>query len=300
MRITIGVPFFNAAEYLMDCLRSIFAQSEQDWELLLVDDGSTDQSLEIAHSIDDPRVRVISDGCNRGLPTRLNQIAELARGALLARQDADDLMHPARLSEQATFLNEHRHFDAVGCSWIAINDRSEIVGRSRNRSLDLRPESILRHVPLSHCTVLGRREWFRKIPYDNTLRRAQDRDFWIRAILSEQSQVAFVDEARYFYRIPTMIPLTKTLAGYRNDRVIFRKFGRRHLGPWRTALRTCESYTKTGVWRLASRLRIDAVLANARSARIEPQDRQFGQHALEQILAQTVPIAPDCVESRAA
>jgi glycosyltransferase involved in cell wall biosynthesis len=72
--MTIGIPFYNAEAYLGDAIRSIFAQTYHDWELILVDDGSTDRSLEIARAVRDPRVRVISDGQNRRLPYRLNQI----------------------------------------------------------------------------------------------------------------------------------------------------------------------------------------------------------------------------------
>src|SRR4030066_138114 len=95
--VTVGIPFFNNQDTLPDAIRSIFAQSFQDWELLLLDDGSTDGSLQIAQSIDDPRVRVISDGCNRKLPARLNQIIDLARGQYIARMDADDLCGITRL-----------------------------------------------------------------------------------------------------------------------------------------------------------------------------------------------------------
>src|SRR5438309_10301144 len=89
--VSIGIPFLNARRFLADAVRSVFAQTCDDWELLLVDDGSTDGSLDVVRSIDDPRVRVISDGTNRGLCARLNQIASLARGKYLARMDADDL-----------------------------------------------------------------------------------------------------------------------------------------------------------------------------------------------------------------
>ena len=62
MQVTIGLPFFNAATDLPNAIRSVFAQTHQDWELILIADGSTDRSVEIANSISDSRVRVISDG----------------------------------------------------------------------------------------------------------------------------------------------------------------------------------------------------------------------------------------------
>src|SRR5699024_12652561 len=77
--ISIGLPFYNAEEFLLDSIKSIFAQTYQNWELILIDDGSTDNSLSIAQSIDDPRVRLYSDGKNKKLAARLNEIAKLAR-----------------------------------------------------------------------------------------------------------------------------------------------------------------------------------------------------------------------------
>ena len=102
--LTIGIPFFNAEATLLDAVRSVFAQTHQDWELLLVDDGSTDRSLELARSIDDPRVRVYSDGRNKRLAARLNEISRLARFDHVARMDADDVCLPERLARRPDSL----------------------------------------------------------------------------------------------------------------------------------------------------------------------------------------------------
>ena len=107
MPITIGIPFYNAETYLADAIRSIFAQTYQDWELILIDDGSTDRSVEIARAVKDPRVRVISDGQNNRLPYRLNQITALARFDLVGRMDADDLISPAKFEKQKSILDAH-------------------------------------------------------------------------------------------------------------------------------------------------------------------------------------------------
>ncbi len=289
MRITIGVPFYNVGELLLDCVKSILAQTEQQWELLLVDDGSTDNSLKIARSIDHPRIRVISDGCNRGLSVRLNQIATLARGEFIARQDADDLMHPDRLKEQINYLENHPQIDAVGCPWFAIDGAANIVGRSAGQSLDLRSASVLKRVPLSHGTVLGRRAWFQRIPYASHLRRSQDRDFWIRAVLLENSQVAMLDEPRYFYRIPASVTLAKTLEGYRNNRRLFLKYGPAQFGRWRTAAYVGESYAKTALWKLAAPTRASNWLSSARSAGLDAPEKLRAQQLVEHILKQSVP-----------
>src|SRR5688572_8039312 len=105
--VTVGIPFLNGKRTLVDAVRSVFAQTFTDWELILMDDGSTDGSADLVRGIDDPRVRLVSDGVNRGLCDRLNQIASLAQGRYLARMDADDLMHAQRLERQVAYLNRH-------------------------------------------------------------------------------------------------------------------------------------------------------------------------------------------------
>ena len=111
--VTIGIPFLNARRYLEDAVRSVFAQTHGDWELLLIDDGSTDGSIAVVRHLDDPRVRVLGDGSNRGLCARLNQIASLAQGTYLARMDADDLMHPERIERQLKFLRANPNVDLI-------------------------------------------------------------------------------------------------------------------------------------------------------------------------------------------
>ena len=104
--VTIAIPFYNPGPAFEDAIKSVFAQTYTNWELLLVNDGSTDDSLEKALAIKDSRVQVINDGKNLGLGARLNQIAQLASGEYLARMDADDIMHPERI-ENKLFLENN-------------------------------------------------------------------------------------------------------------------------------------------------------------------------------------------------
>jgi glycosyltransferase involved in cell wall biosynthesis len=94
MLVTVGIPFYNEERYLADAIRSILAQSFSDFELVLVDDGSTDASRAIAQGFRDDRIRVLGDSRRRLLPARLNEIVANAKGALVARMDADDVSHP--------------------------------------------------------------------------------------------------------------------------------------------------------------------------------------------------------------
>src|SRR5262245_45190822 len=98
--VTIAIPCFNAASTLPMAISSVFAQSYESWRLVIVDDGSTDQTVALAQSVVDPRVSVIADGQHLGLSRRLNQIAEACQSPFLARMDADDAMHPERMEKQ--------------------------------------------------------------------------------------------------------------------------------------------------------------------------------------------------------
>jgi glycosyltransferase involved in cell wall biosynthesis len=198
-RVTVGIPFVNDDRTLETAIRSVFAQDLRDWELVLVDDGSTDRSLEIARSIRDPRVRVVSDGENRGLPYRLNQINRLARAPYIARMDADDVMHPARLQVQAAYLDRHPAVDVVDSACFTIDTRNRILGLGNTTALDFAPLSVLRKSLLLHPACMGRREWFLQNRYDETLLRAQDWDLWFRTW--EHSEFARITSPLLFYRI---------------------------------------------------------------------------------------------------
>ena len=128
MSISIAIPFFNAEKYLPDAIRSVFCQTFENWELILVDDGSTDRSLEIALSVKDPRVTVISDGQNKKLAARLNQIVNISKYSLLARMDADDMMHPGRLTIQHKILLENPEVDLTGSGLYSINNDCDLIG----------------------------------------------------------------------------------------------------------------------------------------------------------------------------
>ena len=100
MKISVGIAFYNAELFLENAISSVLNQSFKDFELILMNDGSTDCSLEIAQKFTDPRIKLFSDGKNLGLAQRLNMLVELARGDYFARMDADDIMHHQIFTKQ--------------------------------------------------------------------------------------------------------------------------------------------------------------------------------------------------------
>jgi hypothetical protein len=141
-RVTVVMPVYNAARYLDESIGSLQAQTFADWELLAIDDGSTDDSAAVLESFAarDTRVRVLANGHNRGLSSTRNRGLEEAGGEYLAWLDADDIAAPRRLEKQVRFLDRHRDFGMVG-SWVEEID-AESRPNGRRWILNAPPECV--------------------------------------------------------------------------------------------------------------------------------------------------------------
>ena len=179
--VTIGIPFFNAQQYLAFAIHSVISQSYTNWELILVDDGSTDQSLFIAKRFSDPRIRLLSDGRQLGLSARLNQIAFLANGLYIARMDADDIMFKDRISKQVSYLQEHSEVDVLGTGYCLISTHNSVLQLSTTSEQPDTGNAIFSGEFIAHPTVMARKEWFLKNPYSDLYPRAEDRVLWIQS-----------------------------------------------------------------------------------------------------------------------
>jgi glycosyltransferase involved in cell wall biosynthesis len=229
MPISIGIPFYNCERFLPDAIRSVFAQTYQDWELILVDDGSTDRSLEIAKSVDDPRVRVISDGENRHLSARLNQIASEAKYDLIARMDADDIMFPKRLETQLNYFVD-QEIQMVSSGICTITDNNQIKSlRNCKGKYDITPKGFLQYRHrLMHPVIMARKQWFIEHPYDEQKPRCDDFELFLRCTIDKSltnSVVRIVDEPLLFYREGSSQSLKKILADYDVAKYTFNKLG---------------------------------------------------------------------------
>jgi glycosyltransferase involved in cell wall biosynthesis len=181
--LTIAMPVHNGESTVERAIRSLALQSFQDWELLLLDDGSTDQTYEICRSFSDKRVRVLHEKQKRGLAARLNQAIDLAKGEYFARADADDVSFSERLKLQINFLVDHPDIDLTGGQMLLVDNAQLPIGI---QSCPLNHEDIVRRpwnvVPMWHPTWCGRSSWFKKYRYDASLLRSQDQDLLLRAL----------------------------------------------------------------------------------------------------------------------
>lgn len=114
--VSVLMPVYNSESFLASSLQSILAQDYPNLEVIIVDDGCTDQSMDIAQSFLDPRIVIIKNPENIGLAASLNRAITVSTGEFLARMDADDIAHPSRISRQVSFLLDHPHVDVLGTS----------------------------------------------------------------------------------------------------------------------------------------------------------------------------------------
>ena len=124
-KISVILPVYNGQHYLTEAIDSVLIQSSSDFELIIIDDGSTDDSAAIIKKLDDPRIRFFQQA-NKGLSATLNRAIPLAKGEYIARQDADDVSFPLRFQKQIAYLDSHLDVGMVGTAaeiWIG-NKRS--------------------------------------------------------------------------------------------------------------------------------------------------------------------------------
>ncbi len=212
--VSVMMPVRNAAATLAAAVGSIRWQTFEDWELLLMDDGSTDAAVDTVSDLGDPRIRVLSDGSWRGLGVRLNQAIAEGRGRYLARMDADDIAFPERLARQLAFMESHPDVDLVGARAIVFRGDGEPIGllpfRERHQEICARPWNSF---PLPHPTWFGRAEWFRRFRYRlPEVLRAEDQDLLLRA--HRDSRYACLPEVLLGYRQGSY-SLAKTLLARR-------------------------------------------------------------------------------------
>ena len=201
--ISVVMSVFNASEYLSIAIESILAQSFDDFEFIIVDDGSSDTSLSILHEYEsyDSRVHVISQK-NTGLTKALNEGISQSRGEYIARMDADDIAISSRLALQVDYLKMHPECVAVGCNILLTDPDGDILAEE---SMPHTHEQIIAKLrcgigSLPHPTAFIRRDTLCSVGgYRESYIYAQDLDLWLR--LAEVGQLANLPQALLQYRL---------------------------------------------------------------------------------------------------
>lgn len=199
--VTVAMPVYNAGKYLRLAVLSIVKQTFTDWELLIIDDGSTDDALQGVADIDYARIRILRDGANKGLAARLNEAIDLARGRYFARMDQDDVSYPERFARQIEALQNEPRLDLVAVRAITIDENNEAMGMFPHAlshdEICARP---WRGFHFPHPTWMGKIEWFRKHRYTVPGPYfCEDQELLLRSYCD--TRLGTLDEILFAYRI---------------------------------------------------------------------------------------------------
>lgn len=197
-KVTVLMPVYNAEFYIKESIDSILKQTFEDFEFLIFNDGSTDNSADIVRSYNDKRIKFFDNKQNKGYVYHLNYGIQIAKGEYISRMDADDISHPMRLKKQVEFMDRNPKIGVCG-TWFIIIDSNHIVKPATdNTRIRL---SLLKDSAIGHPTVILRTNLLKKygLQYDASFVPAEDYLFWVN--LSQYCELANLPEVLLQYRV---------------------------------------------------------------------------------------------------
>lgn len=195
------MPVYNAGDYLRLAVLSIVQQTYTQWELLLIDDGSTDNAFETIKDVHDSRIKISRDGKNKGLAARLNECIDLANGQYIARMDQDDISYPDRFLHQVTAMQKNASIDLLATRSITIDENNQVTGlfplAVSHQKICVRP---WQGFYFPHPTWMGKTEWFRRYRYAEPAPYfCEDQELLLRSF--SNSRFETLNEVLFAYRI---------------------------------------------------------------------------------------------------
>ncbi len=176
--ISVILPVYNCEDYIYESVQSILEQTFGDFELLIINDGSTDKSKQIILSLDDKRIRYLENRTNQGLIKTLNKGLHFSEGEFIARMDADDLCVNTRFQMQLEYFRQERNVDILGTNQYIIGTNERILHQSDNEENKVR---LLLQPAVAHSSVMIKKRALirNKLYYDKAALYAEDYKLWI-------------------------------------------------------------------------------------------------------------------------
>lgn len=260
--VSVGIPVYNAAKYVERAIRSVLEQSYSNIELIITNDGSTDDSMELVRKIQDSRIRLFDDGVHRGISCRLNEQLSLAKGQYFVRMDADDVMAKNRIEKQLDFFSKHPEATIVGSNVVVIDDADNIVGWRGMINPKDKTIPFIRTYNFLHPTIMGPVTWFKENPYRSECDSCEDFDLWLR---TNRDDVFFELETPLLYYRDLK---SASLSSYLKKRVVERKvilLHRREMGFLHFIHRMINSYITTVLVAFCIIIKLESLLFSIRN-----------------------------------
>jgi len=214
--ITVLMPAYNASKYISDAIKSVLTQTYQDFELVIVNDGSTDDTLDIVNSFTDSRIVIINQN-NMGVATALNTGLKHSKGTYIARFDADDLCYPERLEKQLSFLQNNPDYVLVGsdADYILEDDGFLFHFKCIAHTHDEVMQKLYFYCPFVHPTVMYKKECVCNAGgYPADAHNFEDYMLWI--AIAKTGKLCNLPEPLIKYRLnPTSVTIDERWRGKR-------------------------------------------------------------------------------------
>ncbi len=201
--VSVVMACFNAEKYLREAIQSILSQTYSNLEFIIIDDGSTDNTLTILNEYleNDKRIKIFQNFKNKGLIFSLNRGIELALGEFIARMDADDISSNERIQAQFDFFMKHPEVSIVSCRNFIMNEKGKKLFKDNlfwETSKALRFIYFFNH-PLGHGSVMLRTCVLKENKYDAHALYCEDYELWAR-LLTKNYLSAMIEPAQYYWR----------------------------------------------------------------------------------------------------
>lgn len=202
VRVSVIMSAYNTERYIEEAVKSILNQTFRDFEFLIFDDGSTDQTFTLLKKLarKDKRIQLFSDGKNKGYIPRFNELLKKAKGEYLARMDADDVSLPKRFEKEVSFLDANPGIALVGTQGFIINRMGVKIGKIEYPTSDgdIRNKMVARN-PFIHPSTMYRKSALRGLGgYDQSFHPAEDYEFFSRML--QKRKAANLSEFLINYR----------------------------------------------------------------------------------------------------
>lgn len=266
--VTVGLSFYNNEKTLASAIKSVLLQTYSNFEFILIDDGSTDKSFDVAfkYACMDKRIRLIRDNVNRGLIHRLNQTIDLAAGKYMARMDSDDMMMPEKLERQMKILLENDTIDIVDTAAYTMNENDEPTGVRKLMDISVwNRRMVLKKRLFFHPTIVAKTSWYRKNKYDENFVRSEDFELWCRTF--NNIKYWRIYEPLFLYREGN-VNIQNYITSSRSHRKAVIKHHHGVLSKKELLSEILESHLKSGLYRVFGFFNMQHFLASKRNIKL--------------------------------
>jgi glycosyltransferase involved in cell wall biosynthesis len=220
--VSVIIPIFNGEKYIEQTIDSVLSQTYQNWELIIINDGSSDNTERLILKYPDKRIRYLRNDTNRGISPSLNRGIDEAKGEFIARLDADDIALPLRFEKQVEFLSKNRDYALCGSYFQTIDSAGNILKHVRFPNNDRDAQSyLLLHNCFCQSSIMMKAEIAKELKYDHRFRICEDYDLWYR--ISKLGKIINLPLFTTLYRIHDLNITRKSEIMFKDVNIVNRK-----------------------------------------------------------------------------